>query len=239
MPGRALGLEPGERLAQLAAAGRAGAVGLEGVRVVEAVAGVAVGHGQRSSARRVRGPTAATRLGTGRSDELGRRRSAAVDQRLDVDAGAHAEVVEHGDELLGGQVAGRAGGERRAAQAADRRVEPVDAELQRGVGVTRARCRGSRGGAARRRCPPRRATSSMRRGVAMPVVSAQVIAAQPTSRSRCASRATAAGRDVALVGRAEGAAQHGVDRDRRRRSRRSARRRPADSSIDMWTLRWL
>ena len=53
---------------------------------------------------------------------------------VDVDAGGHAEVVEQGDQLLGGQVPGGARRERRAAQPADRRVEAGDAELQGGVG---------------------------------------------------------------------------------------------------------
>ena len=41
--------------------------------------------------------------------------------------------------------------------------------------------------------PTASTTSATRRGVAMPVVSAQVMAAQPLSRSRRASAATSAG----------------------------------------------
>ena len=46
-----------------------------------------------------------------------------------------AGVGEHHHEILGGEVAARRRGERRAAEAAERRVEAVDTELDRGPGV--------------------------------------------------------------------------------------------------------
>ena len=61
--------------------------------------------------------------------------------------------------------------------------------------------------------PTASTTSATRRGVAMPVVSAQVMAAQPLSRSRCGQGGDVGRGDLALVGRAEAAAEHRVDRD--------------------------
>ena len=47
----------------------------------------------------------------------------------------HAEVVEEGHGVLGGDVARGAGGERRPTDAADAGVEPPDPTLQAGVEV--------------------------------------------------------------------------------------------------------
>ena len=59
----------------------------------------------------------------------------AADQRLQVDAGLDAHLVQHRDEVLGGDVAGRAARHRAAAELAERALERVDAGLERGEHV--------------------------------------------------------------------------------------------------------
>src|SRR5690606_828781 len=54
---------------------------------------------------------------------------------VDVDARRHAQHVEQVDHVLGGDVAGRAGDERTAAQAAEGRIEARDALPERDVEV--------------------------------------------------------------------------------------------------------
>ena len=137
---------------------------------------------------------------------------AGLEQALHVDARGHPEVVEEGHGVLGGDVARGAGGERRAADPADAGVEPPDPALQAGVEVHADPWPWSRGGGGRRRRPVTSSTSSIRRGVAMPVVSASVRLAAPPSRRRRPMVATSLRREVALVGRPEGARHHGVDR---------------------------
>ena len=107
------------------------------------------------------------------------------DQRVEVDAGLDALAVEQVDEVLGGDVAGRARRERAAAEAADGRVEDRRAVLEPGervrvAGVARvvqvqadgraglqrraAAARGPARGRRRRSCrrgSPRRAAAAM------------------------------------------------------------------------------
>lgn len=56
----------------------------------------------------------------------------ALDQRVEVDASLDAKLLAQEHEILGADVAGRAGiaGERAAAQTCDRRVEAIDAHLE-------------------------------------------------------------------------------------------------------------
>src|SRR6202044_2184352 len=61
-----------------------------------------------------------------------------LDHRLQVHAGRHAHVLDHVHELLGGDVAGSPGRVRAAAEPADRGVEVVHAQLQRGQHVGQA-----------------------------------------------------------------------------------------------------
>ena len=89
------------------------------------------GSGDRHSGSRRR---AEARAGTGVGHPAGHRSSdqlsqegAGLEQALDVDARRDAEVVEEGHGVLGGHVAGGAGGERRATDPADAGVEPPDA----------------------------------------------------------------------------------------------------------------
>src|SRR5262249_45330417 len=64
------------------------------------------------------------------ADEL-----AGAKELLQVDAGLYPQAVEHVDHVLGGDVAGRALGVGAAAQARDRAVEGLHAQLERGVDV--------------------------------------------------------------------------------------------------------
>src|SRR5580692_3225502 len=56
-------------------------------------------------------------------------------QLLQVDAGLDAHLVKHRDEVLGGDVAGRAGRERTAAELAEARLEGLAAGVERGEHV--------------------------------------------------------------------------------------------------------
>src|SRR6185312_12773939 len=60
-----------------------------------------------------------------------------LEQRIEVDARLDAVALELPDEVLGGDVAGRARRVRAAAEAADRRVEHLSAAVERrpGAGV--------------------------------------------------------------------------------------------------------
>ena len=108
--------------------------------------------------------------------------SADLDQRVEVDAGLHALAVEQVDEVLGGDVAGRARRERAAAEAADGGVEDRRAVLEAGervgvagvarvvqvqadglAGLQRSRARSSRTCAGRRRRSCRPASPRPRR----------------------------------------------------------------------------
>jgi hypothetical protein len=82
-----------------------------------------------------------------------------------------SEVVQDEHEILGGEVAAGAGGERGAAEPAHRRVEPRDAEVDRGerVGEGRAarvvQVEAEIGGGVRRSGT---ASTTSRRGAASP-----------------------------------------------------------------------
>jgi hypothetical protein len=69
-------------------------------------------------------------------DLLGRARG--LEQRVEVDAGLDPHLVQHRDEVLGGDVAGRAGRDGAAAELAEARLERVDAGLERGEHVGEA-----------------------------------------------------------------------------------------------------
>src|SRR5262245_16487174 len=58
-----------------------------------------------------------------------RREARAVDQAIQIDAGAHAHPLQHVDDVLGGDVAGRAGRVGATAEAAQRGVDGGDAHL--------------------------------------------------------------------------------------------------------------
>ena len=83
------------------------------------------GHASTPSAS-----AATTRDGLGRPSWLGHP-AAGAHQRGQVDAGLHAQAVEQPHQVLGGEVAGRAPGERAAAEAAGAGVDGRDAAAQR------------------------------------------------------------------------------------------------------------
>src|SRR5205085_6297123 len=94
--------------------------------------------GARSSTLRL----AAPRHGAG-DERVARERAAedpahaarAREQRVEVDARRDAHLAEHRDEVLGRDVAGRAGGHGAAAELAEGGLEAVDARLERGEHV--------------------------------------------------------------------------------------------------------
>ena len=75
-------------------------------------------------------------------DRRARREAVRVEQCIEVDPRVDAGVGEHHDEVLGGEIAARRRGERRAAESAERRVEAIDAERQRCPGVEQRRAAG-------------------------------------------------------------------------------------------------
>src|SRR3954464_6429780 len=66
-------------------------------------------------------------------DALGLARRA--DEGIEVDPGVHVHLVQHRDEVLGGDVARRAGGDGAAAELAEARLEALAAGLERGEDV--------------------------------------------------------------------------------------------------------
>src|SRR3954451_8012213 len=62
-------------------------------------------------------------------------RARGLQQRLEVDSGLDAHLVEHRHEILGGDVAGRAGRHGAASELADARLERRAARLQGGEHV--------------------------------------------------------------------------------------------------------
>src|ERR671917_586295 len=60
---------------------------------------------------------------------------AGLEQRLEVDARLDAHLVQHRHEVLGGDVAGRAGRDRAAAELAEAGLEAVDALVEGGQRV--------------------------------------------------------------------------------------------------------
>ena len=126
-----------------------------------------------------------------------------------IDAGRHAHLVQHRDEVLGGDVAGRPGRHRAPAELAEARLErlapPPRARRARWPGPGRACC-GSGRSARRRaeRARGRRAKNSRTcRGLAMPVVSPKPISSQPARGQPLGDLEHALGRHLALVGTAE------------------------------------
>jgi hypothetical protein len=63
---------------------------------------------------------------------------AAGEQGLQVHARMHAHLMQHRDEILGGDVASRAGGHRAAAKLTEARLEALHPSLQRGEHVRQA-----------------------------------------------------------------------------------------------------
>ena len=80
------------------------------------------------------GPAESTWLPSGRPSTSCAARDAA-EQRLEVDAGLDPHLVEHRDQILGGDVAGRARRHRTAAELAEARLEALDPALERGEHV--------------------------------------------------------------------------------------------------------
>ena len=159
-----------------------------------------IGHG---AIVLVRGPARSTWEGRVAADDalgLGGGR----DHRVQVDAGRHAHVLDHVHEFLGGDVAGRAGRVRAAAQAADGGVEVGHAEFQGGQHVGQPGAPGVVEVQVQRRSPgwaERNAPTSARTrvGVAMPVVSPNEAESAPSAMARPATDTTRAHRHVALV----------------------------------------
>src|SRR5206468_11782480 len=58
-----------------------------------------------------------------------------LEQAVEVDPRLDAHLVPHRDEVLGGEIAGRAGGHRAAAELAEARLEALAAALERGERV--------------------------------------------------------------------------------------------------------
>ena len=87
------------------------------------------------------------------------------DQRVEVDAGVVARFLEQVDEILGADVAGRAGRERAAAEPRDRRLVLADAELEPDHRRWRARRRACCGSAARSACSGKRSRIASTRRV--------------------------------------------------------------------------
>ena len=108
---------------------RADAAGARTARATSAIERRAAHHCRQST-----GPATSVWLPSGRpSTSLGLARGA--EQRLEVDARLDPHLVQHRDEVLGGDVAGRARRHRAAAELAEARLERVDAGLERGEHV--------------------------------------------------------------------------------------------------------
>ena len=110
------------------------------------------------------------------------------DRRLQVDIDVDAAVAQQVDEILGGDVAARAGRERAAAEPADRCVEPGDARQlprrTRWPARRRGCCGSARRAGGRRSAGERRAIRSVtRRGVVVPMVSAIASRSAPLSQA--------------------------------------------------------
>src|SRR5208337_4237170 len=58
-----------------------------------------------------------------------------LEQRIEIDAGIEIHRLQHEDEVLGRDVAGRSGSMRTAAETAKRRIERTDAAVKRGDDV--------------------------------------------------------------------------------------------------------
>ena len=169
---------------------------------------------------------------------------AAPEQRLEVDAGLDAHLVQHRDEVLGGDVAGRARagpGSRRARRSDDSKESHAGLERGEHVGQALAARVVEVGGqldavaaALARAC---RRSSRTWRGLAMPVVSPKPISSR-RRREPAGDVEHALGRHVALVGTAEGHRDHALAAQARlARARASTRSSPtSDSSIERLTF---
>ena len=112
----------------------------------------------RSGRRRRPGSTSTASRGRPASTPAARSRPACRGRRRCCDA----HPLQHVDDVLGGDVAGRAGRVGAAAEPAQRGVDGGDAHLDRRPGCWPARCRACRGSARRPRAPgsrPARATA--------------------------------------------------------------------------------
>ena len=140
----------------------------------------------------------AQHVGAERAAEQLLRRARGLDQRREVDPGLDPHLVQHRDQVLGRDVAGRARRDRAAAELAEARLERVDSLLERrehvgealAAGVVEVRGQLDPGRAARAR---RRRTRATWRGFAIPVVSPKPTSSQPAAARRSAISNTRSG----------------------------------------------
>ncbi len=144
------------------------------------------------------GPATSVWLPSGRP-RISCTRRAQASSASQVDAGLDAHLVQHRDEVLGGDVAGRARRHRAAAELAEARLEAVDPGLERRQHVREplaarvVEVRGQLAPRRRARRGPARRTRAPAAGWPCPVVSPKPISWAPASRRRAAISSTRAG----------------------------------------------
>ncbi len=122
---------------QLALLGRLAPDGARGRPAEPAPAPRAATSRGRAHAGHSTGPAVSTWLPSGRPRTAWAAREASM-QRRQVDAGLDAHLVQHRDEILGGDVAGGPRRDRAAAELAEARLEALHPGLQRGQHVGQA-----------------------------------------------------------------------------------------------------